>query len=181
MERSLDARLCKEDPFSGLISNSSWMVGSLLEAQYSCPSVSRGNCFSTRIHQSPTSTGIFAWILHTLIDLLYITTRWCLLPNATKRYVNSSNVLFRENNFYVFSIFFLLNIRHPPLFESADSVPTDTRLMEHPFLNRMLHVLLDSSVIYPMIHSLENQWDSAIAWPELEADAVRRSHCPHQG
>lgn len=106
MERSLYARLCKEDPFSGLISNSSWMVGSLLEAQYSCPSVSRGNCFSTRIHQSPTSTGIFAWILHTLIDLLYITTRWCLLPNATKRYVNSSNVLFRENNFYAFSIFF---------------------------------------------------------------------------
>lgn len=45
----------------------------------------------------------------------------------------------------------------------------------------MLNVLLDSSVIYPMIHSLENQWDSAIAWTDLEADAIRRSHCPHQG
>lgn len=53
--------------------------------------------------------------------------------------------------------------------------------MEHPFLNRVLHGLLDSSVIYPMIHSLENQWDSAIAWTDLEADAIRRGHCPHRG
>jgi hypothetical protein len=39
-----------------------------------------------------------------------------------KQYVNSSYaVLFRENTFYIFNTF-SLNVLHPHLFESADSV-----------------------------------------------------------